>query len=359
MVTAHESGDEVPGFDEAVGRAVTEVVARQVATGIDIVNDGEQGKRTYASYVIERLSGFEPAGTPVRTIREFEEFPDYAEIYANLDPAGKVSAAAGVHRTDRGRRQGARWAETSATLAAAADAAGISRDRVVHVSAISVLGLSRFFLQNLHYPSREEYLAALADAMKHEYRAIVEAGFTLQIDSPDFAMRLFSSNAEMSIDEIRRRCRGRCRRSGTRRPRGWLPIRCEIHLCWGNTEAPHIHDVPLRDIIDLVAEARLRGIAVEASNPRHGHEWAVFEEFTLPEDKYLLPGVIDTTTNFVEHPELVAQRIRKYTNILGNERVVATTDCGFGTHAGRNRVVRDVAWAKLRSMVEGAELASR
>jgi 5-methyltetrahydropteroyltriglutamate--homocysteine methyltransferase len=353
MVTAHEAGDTVPGIEAAVGRAVAECVAAQAAAGIDIINDGEQGRRTYASYALERLRGFEPAEPLVpRHQLDSDDFPDFAELVARLDPSlaavPQLPACTGPISV---RDPGAVHRDIE-RLATAAKRASVGTGRIF-MTAVSP-GTFAVFVENHFYPSREEYLGALAEALAPEYQAITDAGFTLQVDCPDMAMRFCQSTEE----EIRREV-AESVAAVNAATAGILPDRMRLHVCWGNMEKPHVHDVPLASVIDLIVQARPAGISLEAANPRHGHEWKVFEQFALPDDKYVLPGVIDTTTNFVEHPELVAQRIGNYARIVGPDRVIATTDCGFGSHAGAARVARSVAWAKLRAMVEGAELASR
>ena len=193
--------------------------------------------------------------------------------------------------------------------------------------------------------------------MRHEYKAIVDAGIVLQLDCPDFAMSYNNVNQDLSVDEFRREV-SLAVAALNAAIEGLPPELIRVHLCWGNTEAPHTHDISLRDIIDIVLRCRVAGISIEASNPRHVHEWQVFADVKLPDDRYLIPGVIDSTTNFVEHPEPVEQRIGNYVDLLGPDRVTAGTDCGFGTSVGRDRVVRSVAWAKLGALVEGARLAS-
>ena len=218
-------------------------------------------------------------------------------------------------------------------------------------------GVVSMFFRNQHYPTREEYLAALVDALRPEYRAIVDAGLILQLDCPDLGMGRQAQFADLSVDEFRLEV-GLNIEALNAAVEGLPADRLRMHLCWGNYEGPHHLDVPLGDIVDLVLRAVPLGLAVEASNPRHEHEWAVFEGVRLPEGKYLIPGVIDSTSNYIEHPELVSQRLGRYIQILGPERVIAGTDCGFGTFVGMSLVEADIAWAKLSTLVEGAQLAS-
>jgi 5-methyltetrahydropteroyltriglutamate--homocysteine methyltransferase len=348
--TAHGEGPP----NTLIREAVSEIVQRQVDLGISVLNDGEVSKPQYATYVKDRLTGFEQLDRPRnRSGRDLADHPDFVQVMDRIRgsqplPAptctGPISVKdhAAVH-TD------------IANLLAAADAAGVGTDRLF-MSAASP-GVISHFIEDLHYRDRESYLAALVNAMRYEYKAIVDAGIILQLDCPDFAMSYNNVFQELSVDEFRREV-ALAVAALNAAIEGLPPELIRVHLCWGNTEAPHTHDISLRDIIDIVLQCRVAGISIEASNPRHVHEWQVFADVKLPEDRYLIPGVIDSTTNFVEHPEAVAQRIGNYVDLLGPDRVIAGTDCGFGTSVGRDRVVRSVAWAKLAALVEGASLAS-
>jgi 5-methyltetrahydropteroyltriglutamate--homocysteine methyltransferase len=219
-------------------------------------------------------------------------------------------------------------------------------------------GVVSLFFHNDHYPTHEAYLFAIADAMRHEYEAIASAGFILQIDCPDLAMGRHIQYAALGLDAFKKAARLHI--EALNHALGSVPPeQARLHLCWGNYEGPHHYDVPLGDILDVVFTARPAGISFEAANPRHGHEWKVFERVKLPEGKVIIPGVIDSTTNFIEHPELVAERLTKYANLVGRENVIAGTDCGFGTWVGQAAVDPDIVWAKLGAMAEGARLASR
>jgi 5-methyltetrahydropteroyltriglutamate--homocysteine methyltransferase len=218
-------------------------------------------------------------------------------------------------------------------------------------------GVIAHFLPNEYYPDDESYLYALADVMKEEYQAIVRAGFVLQVDCPDLAMTRVYRFAHLTVPEFKAVVAMHVEVLNHALA-GLPPERLRLHLCWGNYEGPHHHDVPLREIVDLVLEARPAGISFEGANPRHAHEWKVWREVELPEDKVIIPGVLDTTTNFIEHPELVAQRLVRYAEAVGRERVIAGTDCGFGTSAWGRKVDARVAWAKLQALVDGARLAS-
>jgi 5-methyltetrahydropteroyltriglutamate--homocysteine methyltransferase len=242
-----------------------------------------------------------------------------------------------------------------ARLKAAAKAAGVGADRLF-MTAPSPGVISHFF-GNMHYPTRRAYLDALADAMREEYEVIADAGITLQVDCPDLAMSRHSVFADLTVEEFRREAAANVEVLNHALAR--IPAeRVRMHVCWGNYEGPHNHDVELKDIIDIVLGAKPAGISLEASNPRHGFEWEVFETVKLPEGKYVIPGVVDSTNNYVEHPRLVAQRLTNYARVVGPDRVVGGSDCGFGTVATMAMVAPSIVWAKLASLAEGARLAS-
>jgi len=354
QVVAREMAHGEGPTDALIRAAVTEIVQRQVDLGISVLNDGEVSKSQYATYVKNRLTGFEQLDRPPnRSGRDLAEHPDFVQVMDRIrgsQPMPSPTCTGPISVRD----------ETAvhtdiANLLTAAEAAGIGTDRLF-MSAASP-GVISHFIENRHYSDRESYLAALVDAMRHEYKAIVDAGIVLQLDCPDFAMSYNNVFQDLSVDEFRREVSLGVAAINAA-IEGLPPEMVRVHLCWGNTEAPHTHDIALRDIIDIVLQCHVAGISIEASNPRHAHEWQVFKDVKLPDDRYLIPGVIDSTTNFVEHPEAVAQRIGNYVDLLGPDRVVAGTDCGFGTSVGRDRVVRSVAWAKLEALVEGARLAS-
>jgi 5-methyltetrahydropteroyltriglutamate--homocysteine methyltransferase len=355
MLDAHDRGEQVSDLDARISVAVNEVVARQAETGLDVLGDGEMGKVGYSTYVKDRLTGFEGESTFARRTRsDLDPHPDFSARWAaRLDrTAIRAPACTGdvrVKDPDAVHRD-------IANLRAAATAAGVPHDRLFMTAASP--GVIGHFFGNQHYPSREVFLAALADAMRAEYEAIAEAGITLQIDCPDLAMSRSSVFADLTLEEFRREAM-RGVEALNHAVAGIPPERMRMHVCWGNYEGPHVTDVELRDIVDVVLRARPAGLSIEACNPRHGHEWRVWEDVALPGDRYLVPGVIDSTTNFVEHPELVAQRLLNYARVVGPERVMGGSDCGFGTFAHMATVVPTVTWAKLRSLVEGAELASR
>jgi 5-methyltetrahydropteroyltriglutamate--homocysteine methyltransferase len=330
---------------------VSEVVRRQAASGIDVLNDGEQGKQGYSTYVQDRLTGFEGESRGFGDLPELRDHPDYGPHMAGLMQSVHISTPAAVGPV-RLKDPDAVKRDVDRLLRAAADA-GVPRERLF-MSAASP-GVIAFFFADQHYGDREAYLGDLAAAMRPEYEAIVEAGITLQLDCPDLAMARHLLFAGRELEEFRREIALNVE-ALNEALRAVPADRLRMHVCWGNYEGPHHHDVGLADIIDVVLRAKPNGISVEASNPRHGHEWRVFEGMTLPEGKYVIPGVVDSTSNFIEHPALVAQRLERYVSLLGPDRVMAGTDCGFGTFVGLTQVAPSIAWAKLAAMVEGAAL---
>jgi 5-methyltetrahydropteroyltriglutamate--homocysteine methyltransferase len=340
---------DAAAFEEAVREAVADSVRRQTDVGLDVVNDGEQGRSQYATYVKERLAGFEGERVPrVPRSRDLADFPGYRATHQSSAGLPQPACTAPIAWRD----PEAIRRDIDRLRAAAAG----RRPAEVFMTAASP-GVIAYFLPNAYYPDDEAYLYALADVMKDEYRAIVEAGLVLQVDCPDLAMSRHSWYADLSLAEFRKRAAVHVEVIDHALA-GLPPDRLRLHLCWGNYEGPHHHDVPLRDIVDLVLRARPSGLSIEGANPRHAHEWKVWQEVRLPDDKVLIPGVLDTTTNFVEHPELIAQRLARYAGAVGRERVIAGTDCGFGTSAWGRKVDARIVWAKLQAMVEGARLAS-
>jgi 5-methyltetrahydropteroyltriglutamate--homocysteine methyltransferase len=337
-------------FAEGVRTAVADVVQQQTAIGLDVINDGEQERSQYATYVKERLTGFEGE----RVIRARPrlgdtDFPDFVATSQSSTSIPQPACIGPIMWKDKEAVQ-----RDIATLKAAI---GTHQVEEVFMTAASP-GVIANFLPNEYYPTEEAYLYALAEAMKHEYQAIVQAGFVLQIDCPDLAMTRVTQFADLTVDEFKDVVALHIDVLNSALA-GLPPERMRLHLCWGNYEGPHHHDVPLKEIIHLVLKARPEGISFEGANPRHAHEWKVWREVRLPDDKVIIPGVLDSTTNFVEHPELVAERIMRYAEVVGRERVIASTDCGFGTSAWGRKVDGKIAWAKLQSLVEGARLASR
>jgi 5-methyltetrahydropteroyltriglutamate--homocysteine methyltransferase len=352
MMFAKEEG--VPVDPAALGgrvrSAVAETVRKQVEAGVAIVNDGEMSKPSYATYVKDRLNGFGGASHPLQ-YRDLVDFPEMAKrVFGDPGRSQRRTPACNGPISVRDPRASETDVEN---LVAAARAVKVER---VFMSAASP-GVISLFFRNEHYPSHEAYLFAIADAMRHEYEAVARAGLLLQVDCPDLGMGRHIQFADLSLDEFRKVARlhvEALNHALARVP----PEQARLHLCWGNYEGPHHHDVALADIIDIVFMARPCGISFEASNPRHAHEWRLFERVKLPEGKVLIPGVLDSTTNFIEHPDLVAERIGRYARLVGREHVIAGTDCGFGTWVGQAAVDPDIAWAKLASMAEGARRAT-
>jgi 5-methyltetrahydropteroyltriglutamate--homocysteine methyltransferase len=353
MMYAKEEG--VPVDREAlaarVRAAVAEVVRKQVEAGVDIVNDGEMSKPSYATYVKDRLAGFGGTGNTF-VYQDLAGFPNLAKrVFGDPGRSRRKTPACnapiGVRDVDAAR------ADTD-NLKAAVAAAGRT-DAFMSAASPGVVSL---FFRNDHYPSQEAYLFAIAEAMRHEYETVAKAGIVLQIDCPDLAMGRHIQYAALSLEEFRKRA-GLHVAALNHALAGIAPEQLRLHLCWGNYEGPHHCDVPLADIIDIVFTARPSAISFEAANPRHGHEWVLFERIKLPAGKVLIPGVIESKSNFIEHPELVAQRIGRYAELVGREHVIAGSDCGYGTWVGQAAVDPDVVWAKLAAMAEGARIASR
>jgi len=350
---AREEGVPVdsPALGARIRAAVAEVVRKQVDAGIAIVNDGEVSKPSYATYVKDRLTGF--GGTSQALLyQDLVDFPEMAKRVFG-DPGRsrrKTPACTGPITV---RDPGAAQADVD-NLKAAVAAVAVDD---VFVSAASPGVISLFFRDD-HYGSHEAYLFAIADAMRHEYETVARGGFILQLDCPDLAMGRHIQFAGLGLEEFRKMARLHLA-ALDHAVSGIPPEQLRMHLCWGNYEGPHHYDVPLADLLDLVFAARPQAVSFEAANPRHGHEWKVFERVKLPPGKIIIPGVLDSTTNFIEHPELVAERIGRYARLVGRENVMAGTDCGFGTWVGQAAVDPDIAWAKLASLAEGARLASR
>ena len=339
-------------FQDGVRNAVSEVVSRQQNIGLDVVNDGEQGRSQYATYVKERLNGFEGERL-VRSRPRLDDadFPDYAATQTAMSSRNMPQPACTGPISWKDWPAAEHDIETLRTVAADAPV------EEVFMTAASP-GVIANFLPNEYYPTEESYLYALAEVMKDEYNAIAASGLILQIDCPDLAMTRVSQFSHLSEEEFKKIVELHVEVINYAL-KDIEPERTRMHLCWGNTEGPHHHDIPLKEIVQLVLRARPLGLSFEGANPRHGHEWKVWEDIQLPEGKLLIPGVLDTTTNFIEHPELIAQRILNYARCVGRENVMAGSDCGFGTSAWGRKVETNIAWAKLASMVEGARLASQ
>jgi 5-methyltetrahydropteroyltriglutamate--homocysteine methyltransferase len=325
-------------------------VGRQVAAGLDVINDGEFSKPSYATYVKDRLSGFAGESHPLQ-YRDLVDFPGMARrVFGDPGRARRKTPACTAPISLRDPAA----APTDVANLQAADVAG-PRERFLTAASPGVISL---FFRNDHYPSHETYLFAIAEAMKHEYETVARAGFVLQIDCPDLGMGRHIQYVDLSIEQFRDKARLHIT-ALDHALAGVPPEQIRMHVCWGNYEGPHHFDVPLAAIIDLVLAARATAVSFEGANPRHAHEWRVFETVRVPEGKTIIPGVIDSTTNFIEHPALVAERITRYARLVGRENVIAGTDCGFGTWVGQAAVDPDIVWAKLASLAEGARLASR
>ena len=357
LLFSQDRGDERdPAIvDEVLQQGVNEVVRLQHDAGLDMVSDGEMSKISYATYIRHRLTGFD-GDSPRPTPQDLDDFPllrdqlvsdRHSPTYRRPVCTGPIGIkdCAPLDR-DIARLQRA-LVESKATG---------SRAAAAFMTAVSP-GTVGVFHPNQYYRSHEAYMHAIGAAMRTEYEEIVRAGFILQIDCPDLAMgrhsrfkhlddAQFLHCAEIQVDALNQAVAN-------------IPAdRMRMHVCWGNYEGPHTHDIPLEEILPVVLRAKPSALLIEGANPRHEHEWEIWSRYTLPDDKVLVPGVIDTSTNYVEHPELVAQRITRFANILGRDRVMAGTDCGMGTFAGFGPVHPEIAWAKLRSLAIGAELAS-
>jgi 5-methyltetrahydropteroyltriglutamate--homocysteine methyltransferase len=335
-------------FEARVRQAVADIVRQQMDAGVDIVNDGEQGKVGYSTYVRHRLTGF-GGQSETRPRPDWADFPEAAARAERRSVVARPSCNGPIEWKDRTAME-----KDLANLRSAL--AGVQPADAFMTAASP--GVIAHFLRNEYYPSREAYLARLVEIMKEEYDAIHRAGFVLQIDCPDLAMGRHLAFPDLSNAEFVKIAAANVE-ALNHALRDIPPDRLRLHLCWGNYEGPHHRDIPLREILGVVLKARPQALSFEGANPRHEHEWVVFREVRLPDDKLLIPGVLDSTTNFIEHPELVAQRLVRYAEIVGRERVIAGTDCGFGTFAQSNPLVEpEIAWAKLQAMADGARLAS-
>ncbi len=338
------------GFDACMTAAVAETVRRQVAAGVDIVSDGETSKISYATYVKDRYTGF-AGDSPRNAPADLKMFPGFLKRLA--DDGGTPQYARPMCVGPVVSKGQDELGKDIANLKAAMAQHGAERGFMNAASP----GVISLFLQNDFYPTREAYLAALADAMKREYETIVAAGLDLQLDCPDLALSrhmLFADLSDADFVKIAEMHVEALNHALSEVPQD----RVRVHICWGNYEGPHCCDIPMDKVFSTLMATRSRYVLFETSNPRHAHEWTVFRDrrAEIPDDKVLVPGVVDTTTNFVEHPQLVAQRIERFTDIVGVERVIAGSDCGFGTFAGYGAIDPDIAYAKLAALSEGAGL---
>ena len=331
--------------------AVAGIVRRQAEAGVDIVDDGEMSKPGYSTYVADRLSGFaghEPALPRLDT----GPHPNFNAAYARMTGENVARRAVCVGPIAVQDRQP--LADDIANLKAALAQVNVTEGFMTAASP----GLVPVFQTNTHYPTHEAYVEAIAAAMQEEYEAIVGAGFVLQLDCPDLAMAHHTSFQELSESDFLKRAAFHVEVLN-HALRNVPADMTRIHICWGNYEGPHDHDIDFRKVAPILVKAKPMALVVEAANPRHAHEWAVWNEVKLPDDKILIPGVLDTSTNYVEHPELVAERLCRFADIVGRERVIAGSDCGFGTFAGYGKLDPDISFKKLKAMAEGAAIASQ
>jgi 5-methyltetrahydropteroyltriglutamate--homocysteine methyltransferase len=353
LLLARDKGEpyDAAEFDRVVSAAVDEAVRHQIEAGVSVVSDGELGKVGYSTYMIERLSGF-GGHIDRKPAADLAEVPDLAkklsvmmgsQEFVRASCIGDVRLVSLQPLHDDIRR-----------FRAALDKHA-GPDTEAFMNAASP-GLITAFQVNRHYPSHEAYLAALVDAMREEYETIVAAGFYLQLDCPDLAMSRHTGYQDMSEADFLKVAAANVEALNAATA-NIPPERMRMHVCWGNYEGPHDHDIPLDRVIDIVIGARPATVLFEGANPRHEHEWTVWRDAKLPDNKILAPGMIDTCSNYIEHPELIAQRIERFAGIVGADRVVASTDCGFGTFAGYGKLDPIVTWRKLKSLREGADIA--
>ncbi|MDE0452350.1 MAG: cobalamin-independent methionine synthase II family protein [Gammaproteobacteria bacterium] len=351
VVFGREQGEEAPDGDNVITAAVDDAVARQVASGVDVVSDGEMSKISYATYIKDRITGFD-GDSDREPPRDLEEFPGFLQRQAASGgtPTYRRPCCVGEIAVKDMQPVALDIANFQAAIASHGPLEGF-----MNAASPGVIAL---FQPNRYYPDHETYLEAIAEAMAAEYRAIVDAGLVLQLDSPDLGLgrhMMFKDNtdaeyqalAELHVDALNHALEG-------------IPAdRVRLHVCWGNYEGPHHCDAPLSMVLPIALGANVGALLFESANPRHGHEWRSLADMSIPDDRILIPGVIDSTTNFIEHPELVCERLCRFADIVGRERVIGGTDCGFSTFAGFGAVDPDIVYAKLASLAEGAELASR
>ncbi len=351
-VFAQEKGEltDIDGFKKTISSAVLNVVARQTQAGVDIVSDGEMSKISYATYIKDRISGFD-GDSPRNAPKDLEEFPGFLDRQAKGGgtPTYRRPKCVGeIAVKDMGPLK-----EDLANFKAATEASA-STEGFMNAASPGVIAL---FQPNEFYSSQEAYLEALAEAMRFEYEAIVEAGFILQLDSPDLGLgrhMMFKDKDDAEYEALAH-THVEALNHATRN----IPAeKMRLHVCWGNYEGPHHCDAPMEMVLPIAIKAKPQALLFESANPRHAHEWEVFRDMKLPDDKILVPGVVDSTTNFIEHPKLVAERILRFADIVGRERIIAGTDCGFSTFAGFGAVDEDIVYAKLGAMAAGAKLAS-
>ncbi len=351
---AQDRGETVDpvAFDATMRTAVFDAVRKQVAAGLDVVSDGETSKISYATYIRHRLTGFEIGESPRQIPSDIDDFPGFKARLAKIGDTPRYHRP--ICRGPIAVKDLAPLRKDIAHLKAAMAAAGATEGFMNAASP----GVIAVFQPNEHYPTQEQYLEALAQAMRTEYETIVGAGLVLQVDAPDLAMGRHLAFRDKSEAEFLRSARLQVEALNLALVN--VPAdRVRLHLCWGNYEGPHHHDIPLERIIDLVLAVNAQALLFEGANPRHAHEWTVWQAARVPDDRILVPGVIDSVSNFIEHPGLVAERICRYAEIVGRNRVIAGTDCGFGTFAGAGTVHPPIAYAKLAALAEGAAMATQ
>lgn len=351
MMWAKEDGVPVDekAMEERIHQAVINIVKKQKDLGVDIVNDGEQSKPSYATYIKDRLNGFGGSENSY-VFADLVDFPDIARKVGE-DPARQHRHAPGC----KGPISVNTTADVERDVRNMREATGGNMEYAFFSSASP--GVASIFFKNEYYPTHEEYVFALAEAMKTEYEIIAASGATLQIDCPDLAMGRHMNAEGVSLEDFRKRAAMHV--EALNHAVANIPAeQLRMHLCWGNYGGPHHCDMDFRDIIDIVMQAKPQTLLFEGANPRHAHEWALFEDYKLPEGKVLCPGVVEVQSNYIEHPELVAQRIKRYADLVGPENVMAGTDCGFSIHVGQASIDPGVAWLKLKSLSDGAAIAS-
>ena len=353
MMYAKEEGVpvEADALAARVKTAVAELVAKQAASGVDLINDGEMSKPSYATYIKDRLDGFGGTGNTF-VYQDVHEFPALEKkVFGDPGRSRRKTPACNAPISVRDKQAPIVDADNLKAALTNVKANG------GFMSAASP-GVVSLFFRNDYYKDFESYIYAIADAMRYEYEVVAKAGLVLQIDCPDLGMGRHIQYADLSLPAFRKRAQLHV--EALNHAVANIPAeQLRLHVCWGNYEGPHHRDVPMADIIDIVFSAKPNAISFEAANPRHAHEWALFETVKLPEGKVLIPGVLESKSNFIEHPELIAQRIGRYAKLVGRENVIAGSDCGYGTWVGQAAVDPQVVFAKLAAMAEGARIASK
>jgi len=348
--------DDIPvdqsALDEAITKAIGEVVQKQIDAGVTVINDGEMSKPSYATYVQDRLSGFRGESVQNYFFDDLQDFPRSAEMVAGNPGRRKRKAPSCTEAITVVNGQAA--IDDMTALVAAAK----SRGHEEIFSSAASPGVISLFFGNDFYDSHEEYVFAIAEAMRHEYEAIANAGAIVQLDCPDLAMGRHSAYATQDLAEFQQTISTNIA-ALNHAVRNIPEEQLRMHLCWGNYPGPHHHDVPIKDIIDIVWTAKPQTVLVEGANSRHAHEWAVLKELGVPPHKKLCPGLIEPQSNYIEHPDLVAQRLMQWAQVIDPERLMAGVDCGFSVHVGSTSIDPDVAFAKLASLAQGCEIASK